>query len=660
MAHFPGCLHRLANERAVASTGTVADGLYVGGSQELSVELRIDCDGCGVISGDLFRRSGAANHYVASFRTAPGQRAVLGSASVVLGQDEHDRRAQGTLSLEKVEGAAGALMGQLRFEAALEGLPTRRSMPFVVEYRSRAFRRIGLEMEIEDGVEPIAAYRAGDREFTIASALQSAGIDTHVSGLTDRIPHIAGGWQMAQLHALMSDLAQVQMVQRSWDLHLLVLSNSDRRGLLGVMFDSADPLPRQGCAVFAGEIRGIAGIDHDRKLLQTTVHELGHALNLAHRFERVVGRADSLSFMNYDWRYRGGNRSSEFWNQFAFTFDDDELEFMRHAPLSPAIPGGAPFHSVPYWSDGNGGYSPYVPETPLPDWQLELAPATANALYRFAQPVFMQLRLTNTSTRIVQIPKFLLDPKAGFVEIVIRRVHAGAIGMAGTGAQTFTPAMQRCFEWDAADPMRLGPGESIEDNLNLTFGSGGFAFAEPGTYDVTALLVLFDEANQRELVARSGTVRLRIAAPRSDEEEREAIDFFSPDVGLYLALGGTPTLPRARETLTTMVERRGSNTADPLVAHAVRAMAIESTRGYVRFRNDQFEWVAADLPRAVRGFDALAAGQGPALDTLTRRQTEALALQCRQSLAGQQGPVSAAIGPRKRAARPASAMDRLR
>ena len=128
-------------------------------------------------------------------------------------------------------------------------------------------------------------------------------------------------------------------------------------------------------AVFAEEIRSIPGIDNDRKLIQTSVHELGHALNLAHRFERVVGRADSTSFMNYDWRYRGGNKRDEYWSRFAFTFDPDELSFLRHGPRSAVIPGGAPFHSIRYWNEGTGGYSPYVPERPLSGFKLDAAAA---------------------------------------------------------------------------------------------------------------------------------------------------------------------------------------------------------------------------------------------------------------------------------------------
>jgi hypothetical protein len=601
------------------------DGRYAGGSPEIWIELRLDLRECGIVSGDLYRLQPDSRHYVASFRTASGGARENGSWPIV-GQDEHDRRVEGRLWLEPLSDPPDSLSGRIRFEGPLEGIPPRRSIPFALERLSSAFRTLGLEIESEEGVESIRGYPFSDRLMTIEEALAHAGIATYVTGIPDRIPRAAAtGWEMAQLHALMSDLAQAPLHRRAWEIHMLILSYSDRAGLLGIMFDSSDNLPRQGTAIFADEIREIPGVDHDRKILQTAVHELGHALNLVHRFERVVGRADSPSFMNYDWRYRGGKRSDEFWNQFRFAFDRDELEFLRHSPLPPLIPGGAPFHSVSYWADGNGGYSPYVPEVPLMGWELTLTPPEGGTLLDFAQPVYVRLMLTNRSRRTVDVPRFLLDPKAGFTEIVIRRVHGGAFVSGGSQPLSFVPTMQRCFQWSARDDLRLAHGESLEDNANLTFGSAGFAFAEPGTYDVTALLVIFDEESQRELVVRSNTVRIRIGTPRSREEERQAMDFFTEDVGLYLALGGSPALPRARQALSDIAGRRRRDRKDPLVAHIERAAGFDAQRSYVRFQDGRFQVTEARMEEAVAHFQQIPREPIRAFDSHTARLTREVA-----------------------------------
>ena len=650
----------------VPSAAEVQDGLYRGGARDVQIDLRIDCTGLGVISGDVWRVNGDARHYVASFRTAPGERVTWAYKWLVFGQDEHDRRSEGCLSLVADALQASTLIGKIEFASPLEGLPVRRAVPFIVERVSGAFRELGLEIEIEDGVNAPGRHTIDGRETTIESALQAAGIDVYTSGLRDRIPRLDGGWQMAQLHTLMSDLAQSPMDMRTWHLHLLLLSRSDRRGLLGVMFDSADALPRQGCAVFADEIRSIQGIDHERKLIQTTMHELGHALNLAHRFERGVGRADSTSFMNYDWRYRGGNRQDEFWNHFHFTFDPDELEFLRHAPMATVIPGGAAFRSAVYWANGNGGYTPYVPEVPLAGWRLTITPANDRPVLHFAEPVMLRTLLTNTSNRTVEVPKFLLDPKAGFIEISIRRVHAGSnVGMAG--AASFAPVMQRCFQWDAADDMRLNSGESMEDDVNLTFGSAGFSFAEPGTYDVYALLVLFDNVAQRELVARSNTVRLRISAPRSVDDEHDALDFFVPSVGMYIALGGAPTLKAARSRLESIVDRRGYDLADPTVANLTKAMAFDDARTYMRYRGGDFVAETLGVERAAAAVGALVEKGAFAGDALTTGRMRELANSCRAVTEGKKDSVQPMAEPRRLSAqesqhrvRTAEAMSPLR
>lgn len=606
------------------------DGRYEGGNHEIFVELRVDEGVCGVISADIFRVGPTGRNYVASLRTPPGSRVTVKEGVwTILGQDEHGNRTTGKLTLNGHNVNADTLMGTLFFESALHSLPSRREIGFVVERSSDLLRRVGIELELEEGVDPPAAYTFNNREITIEESLRDAGIDTFTTGLTSRIPRNPSGWNVAQLHALMQDFAESPLTQRFWELHLLVLSRpiKDDAGLLGVMFDTTETLPRQGTAIFADEIRSIQGIDHNRKLIQTAVHELGHALNLAHRFERSVGRADSVSFMNYDWRYKGGNRSSEFWSKFAFMFDTDELEFLRHAPLPPLIPGGEAFHSINYWADGNGGYSPYFPEVPLTGYRLSLKPPLGGPVFAFAQPIFLEVELTNQTGRPETIPSFFLDPKAGFLELLVRR-RTGDSSRGFSDAKAFVPVVQRCFEWGAADVVTVPHGGSIKNNLNLTYGSGGFAFAEPGSYDVTALLAIFDQVNQRELIVRSETIRIRVATPKTIEEENDALLFFRDDVGLYLALGGSDALPAAAQALDAIAERRqgkSKKVTDPLVASILRAKGINAGRSYIRFQDGQFERREPQYEVAVDLLKDLDDAALKAFDPSTAERTKALA-----------------------------------
>lgn len=592
------------------------DGRYEGGNDHLFVELRVDSQGNGAISADLYREGPERRDYVASVRSVPGEEIAIGNGPVtVVAEDDLGGRATGQLTLGSSNGDQ-TTDGLLTLDGPLNGVPGHAPIPFEAEWRSATIRTLGIEIETEEGVAEPSAVDFQGQEVTLESCLTEAGLEVREVGEESRIPANPMGWGISELHTLMTDFAAGELNERLWELHLLLLARSDQSGLLGIMFDETEVLPRQGVAVFAEEIRSIPGIDNDRKLIQTSVHELGHALNLAHRFERVVGRADSTSFMNYDWRYRGGNKRDEYWSRFAFTFDPDELSFLRHGPRSAVIPGGAPFHSIRYWNEGTGGYSPYVPERPLSGFKLTLRPPQSGRLLSFAQPVFLEVELTNQTGRTIELPPVLLDPKGGFLEILIRKSQ-GVSTRSLANAQQFIPIMQRCFDLDPQHFDTVPNGESIRNNVNLTYGTSGFAFAEPGTYEVTALLAVFDERTESDLIVRSETLPLRVATPKEVAEEEDAMDLFRDDVGVYLALGGNRTMTGAAEALEEIRQRRQGDdekVRDPVAASIARAQAIDAQRSHVRYEDETYrvlepepELAAERLSeldaQALRGFD---------------------------------------------------------
>lgn len=586
------------------SANILLDGLYEGGNQELFIELRVDETGSGVISADMYRTGPTGRSYVASIRTTPGKAIVRNKGAwPILGSDNQDQNTTGLLTLTPQATDGSSLTGILFLESALTGLPVRTNIHFAANFSAPHMRRMGIELELEENVNSLPPFDFEGQEVTVSSALETAGFDIRNVGATSHIPTPAQGWGTAQLHTLMVDLAQANLSGRAWELHLLLLSESSRDGLFGIMFDSTDPLPRQGAAVFSEEIRSRVTPDHfPRKLIQTTVHELGHALNLAHRFERVVGRANSTSFMNYDWRYLGGNNQTKFWSDFHFTFDPDELEFLRHAPRRALIPGGAPFHSINYWADGNGGYSPYVPEVPINFLKLTLRPPGAGSIFQFAQPVFLEIELENLSADTFNLTPEILDPKSGLLEVLIKRRHSS------NPTASFHPVVERCFDFSKDRLADLPPGGTLNNNLNLTFGSAGFPFAEPGEYEVTALLVFFDQQNERDLIVQSNTLPIRIQFPHTPEEDNDAMVLLRKDVGLFFALGGSSVLGKAEKDLWEIKERRqgkAKTITDPIVANIVRCTGINSGRAYERFRDGQFRHLREDMKKAADLLDQL-------------------------------------------------------
>lgn len=604
------------------STATaLQDGRYEGSNEQVLIDLRLDAGGADTVSADLYRLGpDGRRDWVASVRGAPGSGiAAAPGPWPAIAEDDLGGRTTGRIQVAPTNGATDSLHVAIVLDAPLNGLPARTEIVADASRQRTTLRSLSIEIETEEGVAAPVAYDFGGAEVTIDSCLEETGFEVGRTGVESTIPAApAGGWDIAQLHTLMQDYAQASLSERAWELHLLLLSEAKLKGLLGVMFDTTAVLPRQGAAVFAGAIRKRAGADADRKLIQTSVHELGHALNLAHRFERVVGRADSTSFMNYDWRYLGANNAEKFWEGFAFKFDPDELAFLRHAPRPAVIPGGAAFHSVRYWNEGTGGYSAYVPETAIGDLKLELRPPVNGALFNFAQPVFLEVRLTNLGDQAIEFPPDLLDPKTGVLEILIRKT-GGTSTRSLAEAEPFSPIMQRCVEVPPEAAETVAPQQSLANNVNLTYGSSGFAFAEPGAYEVTALLSFADE--KQDFIVRSEPLPIRVAAPMQIAEEHDAMDLFRDDVGVYLALGGNRNLETAHDKLAAIAERRGGDTSDPIVATIVRAQALDATREYVRrapgddfSRDDAKPALAEDLlgqldKAALGAFDAVTAGR---------------------------------------------------
>lgn len=621
------------------------DGQYEGGNGELFVVLRLDVDGSGVVSGDVYRNGLGGRDYTASVRTAPGTRVALDDARwPAVWQDSMGATATGSVQVSPLAGRGDALTATLRLDQRLNGLPPRVDLVVVADRVSDAMRSLGLEVDTEVDVRLPGPVSFRGAEQTFRECLRAAGFAAHDVGAPTDIPRQPNGWNGSVIHTVLHDLmtetAQAPLSGPAWELHLLMLSKTTRGGLFGIMFDSSDELPRQGSAVFVDEIRARIPDDvEDRKIIQTTVHELGHALNLAHRFERGVGRADSTSFMNYDWRYRGGNQVEEFWQRFAFIFDADELEFLRHAPRTALIPGGAGFHSVNYWADGTGGYSPYVPEVPVPGFRLTLTPPAAGPIFQFGQPVFLEVSLENNTRSPVRLPPEVLDPKTGALEILVqRRTGARAAGLAD--AVPFVPIMQRCFQLDRAAADTIAPGNKMSNNLNLTFGSGGFAFAEPGAYDLLPLLA-FPSRDQRgediELIIRGEPLTIRVAHPQSLDEERDAMTLFRSDVGTWFALGGGDCLARARDALEELRERRQEtgDGQDPVVAAIVRAAGIDAGRPSVRFTDGQYRQRDGDAETAARLLGSLDAEALRAFDPHTAEHTARLARQYQAQVSGQ-------------------------
>jgi len=578
------------------------DGRYALANTALSATLRVDTDVCGIVSGDVFALAGETREYLLSFRTAPGD-VVNGESTVllVIGEDLRGHSCKGELKI--LSGDEQATTISISFDEALRGFTPNHAEQMVGRRESLAMRTLGIEIEHEMGTEGNPQWTFNGRTMDIETCYQDAGFDTRRIGQASEIPEApTAGWDNSQLHGLMSDYAQSSLAHSDWELHLLMLSRASNPRLLGIMFDAGlgdtNQLPRQGAAVFQDLMKPI-GSTWLRKLLQTSVHELGHALNLAHPFEREIGRADSTSFMNYDWKYMGGNNTSRYWQDFQFTFNDEELAFLRHGPRTAVVPGGAGFHTIFYWKQGDGGYVPYVPDWPTSAFSLDLTTPDNDGLYNYGQPVLLTVTFHNHLQGAFTLPPFYLDPKAGFLSFIVDRV-GGSVPPTGSTGNVFRPIVMRCYDLDLRAADTIPSGGSMSNNVNLTYGSTGFTFAEPGDYEVTARLELwFEDDSYRTLY--SDPLQIRVAYPKTEDDERIGMHLFRSDIGCYFALGGSDVLSDAESSLIEIEERRqgkAKTVTDGLVANIRRCRAINMAREFVRYTEGQYHRRSADPEKA--------------------------------------------------------------
>jgi hypothetical protein len=486
------------------------------------------------------------------------------------------------------------------------------------QYKSPYFHEVEFEFDSEQNVTPLTAIDTHahpnrpaalpNESLSIEMVYERTGFAVTKSegaSIVGLPPGVEARWNDNEMHDAMQVHWSRFANRPQSSLWVLFASlHEDGEGLGGIMFDDIGSNHRQGTALFnnsfisrppSGELAPNAWVNRMR--FWTAVHEMGHAFNLAHSWQKARGNfwipltnePEALSFMNYPFRYPRGQQQGdgnaqarEFFSKFEFRFSDTELLFMRHAPFRFVQQGNAD------WFDDHAFEQANVsPESSL---QLELRVNRQQALFEFLEPVVLELKLTNISSQPTLISEKLLSELDHMI-VVIKKD--------GKPARQFAPYAQYC--WKA--PLRvLMPGESTYESLFASVGKGGWEIAEPGYY--TVQVALHQEDTEEDLV--SNPLRLRIAPPRGYEEEFLAQDFFSEEVGRILTFDGSRVLTKGNDTLREV----SAKLSDRSVAfHAEVALACPMAQEYKILNLDdpkhpKIEVIPPDPPEARQEFTA--------------------------------------------------------
>lgn len=456
------------------------------------------------------------------------------------------------------------------------------SSTFTCERVDGFFRDLELEVDVcgSTQAEPVLPIydthghtnRPGDirrRDLTVESAFAEAGVRVTLrpdrTVIDDSAPEFAT-WSVAELHdAMETHYSRYGDGWPNWRMWGLLAGRFTSPSTGGIMFDArasfggAGRAPeRQGFAVFREHqwfddlvVAPSTQAQHDamRQSLYTWVHEAGHAFNLLHSWNK--SRPDSLSWMNYAWRYDNRNGTDSFWADFEMRFDDEELLHIRHGDRAAVIMGGDD------WATGGHLESPAA--LAGPGAPLELLVRTRGT-YAALEPITLELRLRNLLDTEILVDR-RLEPEYGNVRIELRRPD-GSI-------TAYSPIACQLADADVAALAPTGVEDGTDrysELVHVAYGAEGHLFTQPGEYRVRAI---YDGPGA--LLVLSNTARLRVGAPHDEDTERLLHAMHSDEAGLALMLHGSRSrhLAEGLATLEDVCSLRG--TAAATVGSAVAA-----------------------------------------------------------------------------------------
>lgn len=428
--------------------------------------------------------------------------------------------------------------------------------------------------------------------LTVETAYRDAGVGVVMNVLArnevdDSNPPFQS-WSPSELHdAMESAFSQFSLAWPRWSMWGMLAGSFDNPGVAGIMFDAAaafggagEAPERQGFTVFrnhpwfnslpAGAPANDAEAAALRDFIYTYVHEAGHAFNFLHSWNK--GRPLALSWMNYPWRYDNLTQSNQFWGQFEFQFDTEELIHMRHGNRAAVIMGGDPWSSGGHLEAPSAAFADLDGAAPL-----ELLLRAEPPLFDLMERVTVDVRLRNRMDDLPLTVDTRLDPAFGGVAFYIRRPDGTIVHYSPIACQLAEPELRTLQPAQAADTGQ----DRHSAEVDLTYGSTGFLFDHAGEYQIRALY-----QGPGDLLIPSNVLRIRVLAPLSRETQLQTAEFFTNQVGLAIALGGSGS-PHLEEGMRTLERIAQDHQGQPLGARAAEIIAATASAPFFRIEDPE-------------------------------------------------------------------------
>jgi hypothetical protein len=569
----------------IAAAKRAVRGRYRSGGAVWQLELRVDVGGTRPmrrVSGDFFSTSGATTSYFGSFAvhnptitTTAAQVRIEGEATFTWAA--RARRVRVTIPRVIPPQAQGAATVQFITP------PSTISSTYRCDFASRFFRTVQWEQDSVAGTVPFVSYDTGllpqppdspARVLSVPAAYAEAGIELQTAGTPNVVPVTLSGsdrkWNDSELHNAMVNHFSLFADRPQWRVWLLVATRHEGP-FRGIMFDSTGPFQRQGAAVFFDEIQGTDPASQ-RAQLRTYVHELGHAFNLLHSWQKNLadppaplgpnqGLGD-LSWMNYVQNFQppppapGGEAA--YWAAFPFQFTDNEVVHLRHGFYKDVIMGANAFGT------GAAEVDPDIFDEPVVDNSGLALELRGRDTFAYGEPVVVELKLSTTDLRGRETNGYL-HPRDDVTTIAIRQPSGRTI--------VYRPILRHCIDEERS--VRLDQARpAIYESAYIGYGQDGFCFEQPGTYSLRAQYLASDGSR-----VISQVMKLRVRAPASKDDERAGELLLGDEQGQLLALLGSrsESLRGGNEALETLLIEYGEH---PFSVYARLAKGVNAQRDF--------------------------------------------------------------------------------
>ncbi|HEY0100005.1 MAG TPA: M28 family metallopeptidase, partial [Pyrinomonadaceae bacterium] len=456
--------------------------------------------------------------------------------------------------------------------------------PYAVARSSPYFHEVEMDIDREMNavdVEPYDTHTHPDRpsnlpreSLTLESAFAKAGIRiTRSQGSGTVVNTSSAGtdrrWSYSELHDSMQLHWDAFANKPQWKMWLFLAELAESDSLGGVMFDGEINEPggvdRQGTAIFTkcpffhtpggGYISANPPVDEavKRELFFNLMHETGHAFNLAHSFQKEQGGVwrppawmpiktdnQSLSWMNYPDQATPvpgpTPNATWFYRRFRFRFDRSELLFLRHAPETYVEMGAQA------WFKNHGrvariNLDPRL-ELIVRSRQTVTHVGRAVTFFELGEPVILELRLRNVSSQPITAHANL-DPSDGLVEVAVTNPRGER-----------WPFLPIDHTRTLMQLLTLEPGgQSVYGQLDLTMGSFGFPFKEPGAYRVEVSYTNVDGSTA------AAVMQLYVRPPAQYDAVPIVNELFDARVGRTLYVDGTRVMEDVNDKLGWVGQR---------------------------------------------------------------------------------------------------------